>query len=114
MTWLKANITLVGIIVVAIVLLIAIGSIKGCMDRGKEAAQAKQTATTGAAFANAVANGIETIDNRIATESTVAEATATVKEEIGSAQSLDAIDAAITASLCKDTRHRNDPACRVP
>lgn len=114
LAWLKSNIAIIGVVIVGILIVLAIGSIKSCSERNKEAAQAKQSEVSGAAFANAVAKGVSVIDNRVATETTVAQATAVVKEEIGNAQSLDAIDAAITAKLCADPRRSNDPACVVP
>lgn len=114
LNWIKSNIAIIGIIIVGVLIVLAIGSIKSCSERRKEAAQAKQIEASGAAFSDAVEKGVAVIDNRVATEGTVAQAVAVVKEEIGDAKSLDAIDAAITARLCKDPRHLNDPACVLP
>lgn len=73
--------------------------------------QAQQTTRSGEAYSNAVANGIDIIDNRTVTESSLAEATAAVKEEIGNAGSLDDIRTSLVTRLCQQPSHAKDPAC---
>lgn len=113
MNWLRSNLTLVGIILFAIVLLIALGSIRSCMDRGKEAAQAKQDAKSADAYAGAAKEAVATVVERANKDSSVDVIVEAATLEIDNAENPVAARAAVIASLCGLRAYSQRPECKV-
>ena len=74
-------------------------------------AQVEQTNRSGEAIADAAEMAIDTIGDRVATESTIDEAVERTVDRIEGAQDADAVRNAVIAGLCSQREHRNDPAC---
>lgn len=74
-------------------------------------AQVEQTNRSGEAIADAAEMAIDTIGDRVATESTIDEAVERTVDRIEGAHDADAVRNAVIAGLCSQREHRNDPAC---
>lgn len=75
--------------------------------------QVQQTNRSGEAAANAAEMAIDTLETRMITEHELDMAVQQAAEEIGDAQSVDAIRDIVLDSVCGQPSHRADPACRV-
>lgn len=113
MNWIKSNITLVGIVIVAVLLLIALGSIRSCMDRGKEAAQAKQDVKSADAYAGAAKEAVATVVERANKDASVDAIVAAATLEIENAENPVAARAAVIASLCGLQSYAKRPECAL-
>ena len=113
MTWIKANLTLVGIIIAAIVMLILLGSINSCMNRGKEAAQAKQDAKSADAYAGAAKEAVQTVVERAKADTDVDAIVAAATLEIDNAENPVAARAAVVSSVCSLRAYANRPECKM-
>lgn len=101
-------------VLMAIVLggaLFLLGRCKG--DNDEVVAQIEQTNRSGEAIANAAEMAIEKLDDRTVTDAAVDQAVASTVQEIGRAESADAVRDAVIDGLCREPQHRNDPACAV-
>lgn len=76
-------------------------------------AQVEQTNRSGEAISAAAEMAIDKLEDRTVTDSAVNAAVDQVKQEIGNAQSADAIRDAVVGGLCGQAEHRSDPACVV-
>jgi hypothetical protein len=85
-----------------------------CSDSDADvAAQVEQTNRSGEAVANAAEMAIDKIGDRTLTDGVVDQAVAEVTQEIGHAESVDAVRGAVIDGMCGQPEFRNDPACRV-
>lgn len=113
LTWLRSNLTLIGVIIIGILMLIALGSIRSCMDRGKEAAQAKQNAKSADAYAGAAKEAVATVVERANKDASVDAVVTAATLEIDNAENPVAARAAVIASLCSLRSYANRPECAL-
>ncbi len=113
MKWIKANLTLVGIILTIVVLLILLSSINSCMNRGKETAQAKQDAKSADAYAGAAKEAVQTVVERAKADTDVDAIVAAATLEIDSAENPVAARAAVVSSVCSLRAYANRPECKM-
>lgn len=93
------------------VLIFALGRCTGGND--DVAAQVEQTNRSGEAAADAAEMAIDTLEDRTVTDAAIDAAVTKATQEIENAETVDAVRSAVIDSLCGQTAHRNDPACRV-
>jgi low affinity Fe/Cu permease len=82
-------------------------------DDDEIAAQVEQTNRSGEAVANAAEMAIDKLEDRTVTDQAIDQAVASTTQEIGRAETADAVRAAVIAGVCDEPEHRHDPACRV-
>ena len=95
------------------VLLGAALTVGKCAWDARGVSQAKQTTRSGEAIAKAAGSAVNTVSNRTDAEKDIDAAVGIAKQEIGNAQSPDAIRDAVVRAVCVRRENRNDPACRV-
>lgn len=111
--WIKSNLALVGIIIVAILLIVLLSSIKGCTETGKEAAQAKQDVKSADAYASAAKEAVATVTSRAKADTDVDKIVAAATLEIDNAENPVAARAAVIASVCGLRAYSQRPECKM-
>lgn len=113
LTWIKSNLTLVGIIAIAILFLVAFGAIRSCSEQGKEAAQAKQDAKSADAYAGAAKEAVATVVERAKADTDVDAIVAAATLEIDNAENPVAARAAVIATVCSLQSYADRPECAL-
>lgn len=113
MNWIKSNLTIVGIGIVAVLLLVAVLSIKGCMERGDKLEQAKQDVKSADAYAGAAKEAVATVTARAKADTDVDAIVAAATLEIDNAENPVAARAAVISSVCGMQSYRNRPECKM-
>lgn len=113
MNWISKNLTLIAIIGVAVLLLVALGAIRSCSERGKEAAQAEQNAKSSDAYAGAAKNAVETVVERAKSDTDVDTLVAAATLEIENAENPGAARLAVIDAVCKLRTYRSRPECAL-
>lgn len=113
MNWIKSVSPALWAIPAFILLIIVAVVVKQCTDDGDKKAgyQAQQTQQSSQAIADAAKNAIATMEDREATDKNIAQAVQETKGQIQDAQSVEAIQSVVTASLCRREAYKADPAC---
>jgi Na+-transporting methylmalonyl-CoA/oxaloacetate decarboxylase gamma subunit len=113
MNWIKANLTIVGIIVVLVLCFALLLSVKSCSERGQREAQAKQDVKSADAYAGAAQEAVATVTSRAKADTDVDAIVAAATLEIDNAENPVAARAAVISAVCGLQSYRYRPECKM-